>query len=267
MPEKINWSEFDVEWYKEQYREVISFFGLNTDQEVMEFYENNGATLTHSPNIFFDEKWYLTRYEDVKNLVVDGQYKTGFEHYKHVGYLSKSPHWLFDEEYYKRAVLDISEEKLQEKGFKNGYDHYLNQGRSLFGQPSMLFEPNLFLQENSDFPLDGKMGAYISYLKLLPTQQYVSARLSWYFDPDWYVKNYPDVFIENNKWLGPLHHYMTNNTPDLYDPNPYFSEKFYSKAYEDVAAAVKHGSFRNCYEHFMKFGQYELRQPSEDARL
>ena len=103
MGVKIDWAAFDSAWYKKQYQSVLLFLAVDTPQEIQNFYEQNGSYLKHSPNPFFDEVWYLTRYPMVQDLIAKGEYKTGFEHYKQVGFLSHSPHWLFDEDYYTNA--------------------------------------------------------------------------------------------------------------------------------------------------------------------
>lgn len=264
---KIDWAAFDSAWYKKKYQSVLHFLGVETPEEIESFYETQGGLLKHSPNPFFDEEWYLNRYLDVQNLIVSGTYKTGFEHYKQTGFSSYSPHWLFDEEYYKRMVLDVSRAVLIENGFRNGYDHYLNQGSHLLSQPSLFFDPAFFLKENPNFPVNTQEGVYVTFLRGLAENPVNLTRLSWYFDPIWYAEQYPEYEQEPARWCGPLHHYLANTTPEQYNPNPYFSEKFYAQAYEDVAAAVKQGAFRTCYEHFIKFGQYELRQPAQAVKL
>ncbi|MCP1220664.1 glycosyltransferase [Acetobacter orientalis] len=267
MSLKIDWSVFDSEWYKKTYHSVLSFFEVDADSDVYNFYEHYGAALQHSPNMFFDEEWYLTRYPAVQSLIASGDYKSGFEHYKHLGFESYSPHWLFDEDYYKRTVLDASSAVLAQNGFRNGYDHYLNQGARALSQPCLFFDPAFFLKEEPEFIFDVEEGVFIAFLRCLSEPRFQHTRLSWYFDPVWYAKHYADYAAEPGSWCGPLHHYLANITPENYDPNPYFSEKFYRQTYEDVAAAVVSGAFRSCYEHFIKFGQYEFRQPAPDVKL
>ena len=267
LKRKIDWAAFDGEWYKKQYHSVLSFFELSQDGEIEEFYKTKGRDLKHSPNPFFDESWYLQRYSDVRELVASGEYHSGFDHYVRVGNLSHSPHWLFDEEYYRRLYLDVSPETLRENNIRNGYDHYLNQGSRQLNSPSVFFDPSLFISENPDFKIDIEEGPYIALLRSVPEPAVYQKRMSWYFDPDWYVKTYPDVCEDGALWQGPLHHYLTNDTPLKYNPNQYFSEDFYLSCYVDIAGAVQNGGFRNGYEHFAKYGQYELRQPEPELSL
>lgn len=267
MSKKIDWAAFDLEWYKKRYQRVLSFFNLVEDEAVRDFYDQKGAGLKHSPNPFFDEAWYLLRYPAVQDQIAAGEFKTGFDHYQKVGFWAHNPHWLFDEDYYRRTFLDFSPEKLEASGIRNGYDHYLNQGSRLLCPSSMFFDPSFFLHEVPDFSFNTEEGPYVTLLRSMPDRSLYTKRLSWYFDPEWYLENYPEVQADAELWYGPLHHYLANPTPENYDPNAYFSEKFYMQAYEDVAGAVKHGAFRNCYEHFVKCGQYELRQPASDVKL
>ncbi|MFS8368876.1 glycosyltransferase [Acetobacter indonesiensis] len=264
---KFDWSAFDLEWYKKRYQPVLSFFNVKSDEEIRRFYETRGLALKHSPNLFFDEAWYISRYPVVVDHVAAGDYVSGFDHYCKVGFWSCNPHWLFDEDYYRRNFLDFPIETLAENGFRNGYDHYLNQGGRLHCASSPFFDPAVFLADAPDFVVNVDDGPYISLLKALPDADLQMRRFSPYFDPEWYLETYPEVKREAFLWNGPLHHYLANAKPTHYNPNAYFSEQFYAKAYEDVADAVKHGAFRNCYEHFVKNGQYELRQPAEDVKL
>ncbi|MCC6104902.1 glycosyltransferase [Acetobacter sp.] len=263
----FDWSEFDFDWYKTKYNHVLNFLNATSEDDVREFYDRFGGALQHSPNPFFDEQWYTQRYADVREQVCSGQFKSGFDHYCKVGFWDKSPHWLFDEDYYRRKFLDFSREDIERNGFRNGYDHYLKQGSRLNCPSSPFFDPVVFLVEAPDFVVEPDEGAYISFLKAFPDNVLHDKKLSWYFDPVWYLETYPDLEKASVNWQGPLHHYLTNPTPEAFNPNAFFSEQFYAQAYEDVAGAVKHGAFRNCYEHFVKNGQYELRQPARDVNL
>lgn len=264
---QLDWSAFDVAWYKRTYGEVMDFFNITTDDGVREFYAEYGGVLKHSPNLFFDEKWYVCRYADVSEKIKSGEVKSGFEHYSKIGFWDRNPHWLFDEEYYRKNFLNFPRHEIEENGFRNGYDHYLKEGSRLNCSSSPFFDPNFLLTEAPDFEVDPKVGAYVSFLRSFPDSRLNNKKLSWYFDPIWYQETYSDLVVHEANWKGPLYHYLTNSTPQRFNPNAFFSEKFYAQAYEDVAGAVSHGVFRNCYEHFVKCGQYELRQPEANVDL
>jgi hypothetical protein len=53
------WVEFDVHWYRKAYA-----IGRNI-QDPLADYLTEGQALGRSPNVFFDEAFYLRRYPDV----------------------------------------------------------------------------------------------------------------------------------------------------------------------------------------------------------
>ena len=66
--------EFDAEWYRDQY--------LNGQPiDPLEHYLTTGIKTGNSPNNFFDEKFYVSAYQDIRQAIADGQFFCGFEHY------------------------------------------------------------------------------------------------------------------------------------------------------------------------------------------
>jgi hypothetical protein len=67
--------EFDPVWYRGKYltREYL--------QEPLEHYLSEGMRLGHSPNGWFDEKFYLAFYPDVAKARNEGRILCGFQHY------------------------------------------------------------------------------------------------------------------------------------------------------------------------------------------
>ena len=79
------------------------------------------------------------------------------------------------------------------------------------------------------------------------------------FDPQWYLRTYPDVAEAR---VSPLHHYMTVGWTEGRDPGPEFSTSAYLKANRDVAAAGV-----NPLLHFVEFGHQEGRGSSAHKRV
>lgn len=258
---KLDWSVFDCGWYKEKYKDVLNFLHVETDEAVQEFYNTKGEGLRHSPNPYFDEDWYLDKYPDVAEQVSRGEVRSGFEHYCQKGFASHNPHWLFDEAYYLKRHPDISDVTLAEMGFRNGYDHYLNIGDFQYSSGSWFFDPNAWLKGGQATTTD--LGPYAQCVRATAPVSGYGHRLSWYFDPEWYLETYPEVRkeLDAGAWTSALHHYLANKTPGLFNPDPYFSEEFYGTINHDVSGAVESGNFRNFFEHFLKYGVHELRKP------
>jgi hypothetical protein len=74
------------------------------------------------------------------------------------------------------------------------------------------------------------------------------------FDPEWYLRTYPDVAEAR---VNPLHHYMSVGWHEGRDPGPEFSTSAYLKANRDVAQAGV-----NPLLHFVEFGHQEGRGSS-----
>jgi glycosyltransferase involved in cell wall biosynthesis len=88
---------------------------------------------------------------------------------------------------------------------------------------------------------------------------------SRYFDGSWYAGQYP--IAGNGTYRSPLEHYLRNDTPTAFDPNPDFSEAWYLSRDPGLAAAVESRAFRNGYAHFLRYGCVELRTPAPHIDL
>ena len=263
------WSRFDQRWYLARYPDVAAqLAGGANDAE--QFYRDRGCKLGHSPNMFFDETWYLSAYPDIAAHVAAGGAVSGFAHYCADGYAGRSPHWLFDEGHYLATNREVTPALLEGLSLANGYDHYLTIGDADYRGGHKFFDPQLYQQNASegDAARDSHGGPFERFL-IDGCRAGSTARLSWYFDPQWYLQTYPDVQteIDDGWWSCALHHFLGNRTPLRYAPLQWFSEEHYGKTYPDVLDAVRDGVFRNTYEHFVRHGAAERRQPHADVDL
>ncbi len=67
--------------------------------------------------------------------------------------------------------------------------------------------------------------------------------------------------------MAAIHHYLTSPAPELFDPVPHFSERFYRQRYPDIEAAIAAGMYRSGYQQFVQHGCFELRQPAAEIDL
>ncbi|MCQ8239536.1 glycosyltransferase [Rhizosaccharibacter radicis] len=264
VPEAPLWQRFDPVFYAKRYAAVLP--EALSPEELERFYWDQGAAAGHSPNPYFDESWYLSNYRDIAAHVAAGGARSGFDHYCHDGYRDRAPHWLFDENYYRRVNPDLTASALEAGGFRNGYHHYLVRGDGEFRSGHRFFAPDL-LQQGGRSSRDGR-GPFVTLLLegfALCDRQ----RLSWYFDPQWYLEQngWLRRQIEDGRWSCGLHHFLCNDTPRAFDGSRWFSELFYVAAHPDIASALDDGAFRNGYEHFLAHGVQELRTPHPDADL
>lgn len=267
LNERPDWARFDVLWYKRHYHAILGAFDLHDDESVVQFYKDFGESLGHSPNMFFDEGWYRAAYADIVPLIQAGEIASGFAHYCASGFMQRNPNCFFDEEFYCQTQVCMSVQQLEMHGLRNGYDHYLIYGEREGRDASLFFSTKLFLKENPDFLYDKRNGAFRSFLENFMRSEIAARRTSAYFDPEWYLRAYPDVAQHMGEWQHPLRHYLGNPTPGAFDPNPFFSEQFYAQTNPDVAAVVAEGDLRNGYEHFLRYGQYEFRRPRPRVNL
>lgn len=265
-PERPAWSIFDADWYVRTYRESLA--GIpDTPAAVEAFYHENGVKLRHSPNPFFDEAWYVTTNADVAEAIERGTFASGFEHYGLAGHNERSPHWLFSEAFYVSENDDLTADILSAGHYANGYDHYLRTGDAQYRSGHWLFDPHMHriasIEDTSDTA--GQFRRFVTGNRRVASIH----RLSWYFDPVWYQGNYPEVYDEISKgtYSCALEHYLCNSTPTEYNPNAHFSEEFYYERHHDVRPLLESGQIRNCFEHFLRYGAVERRQPSSSLEL
>lgn len=264
------WAEIDEAWYFEQkpnLREEILAQGF-TDLSL--YHEAVGAAAGLSPNPYFDEAWYRAKYPEVREAIKEGVFSSGFEHYCQEGFRIRSPHWLFSEEQYRWSYAGYDDAWLEAHGYPNGYAHFLNNKISLTLTGSPFFDPfvtRAWFQAQSSADQAGRH-PYLNALNPLTSLE-GEPRLSWFFDPDWYLARYPEAAqaVAEEHFQSALHHYLTNDTPERFDPLPHFSESAYRQAYPDVVPALGGGIFRSAYEHFLRHGAYEGRRPNAEIDL
>lgn len=267
--EAPRWARFDAEWYLREYPEAVAATE-GTDAGVIEaYYLETGRLNAHSPNAYFDEEWYRQRYPAVYKAICAGNVESGFAHYQNGGYVDHSPHWLFDELYYRRTYPVVSQSTLTAAGLVNGYDHFLTIGQDEFlsGHPFYDPECGVLLLRGLGISVHDRdvFGTYLG----LDGADSDRGRVSWLFDPVWYLARYPHVAqeIASRRYRSALHHYLTNDTPRVFDPQEWFSESDYLTLHPDLGPSLEHGHFRNAYAHFVAFGSKEGRAPSQSLDL
>jgi GT2 family glycosyltransferase/glycosyltransferase involved in cell wall biosynthesis len=263
------WARFDAAWYFARFEAARLYCDGNLD-DALAYYLDIGVQLGHSPSPVFDEPFYLEQNPDVHELVKSGKYRSGFDHFCQHGHRILSPHWLFDDGYYGRMNDDMTLENLDQHGFFGRYDHYLRSGQFERRTGHFLFDPNFCAMRAQEAGITAAdiaaRGPYTQFLYSLNTDL-PELRPSIYFEPRWYAEQYAGMRGENPQFASALEHYLRNETPELFDPVPQFSEAYYRTAYRDVEIAIKNGEYRNGYQHFVQFGAFELRRPAPDINL
>lgn len=271
-PIKPAWAVFDAGWYLHHYADARALCADKPPLAALLYYLRVGARMGHSPSPLFDEIYYLTTYPDIAELVKTGHYASGFDHYCQHGWRGSSPHWLFDDALYGDMHDDMALENLERHGSFGRYDHYLKSGQREQRMGHFLFDSPYYRQQAIEAGYDAAeieaLGPYVHYLAHMGTGTEELAP-SIYFDPTWYLTQYPSVAqeITRGRYRCALHHYITTLTPELFDPVLQFSERFYRQRYPDIEAAIQAGFYRTGYQQFVQHGCYELRQPCADIDL
>jgi GT2 family glycosyltransferase len=259
----FTWATFDPAWYLCTYPTIHDRLPATTPDALLRFYLKNGQGLGHSPNRFFDEAWYRSANPDVA-AALGGGVASGFDHYCRGAFRTRAPHWLFDEQFYRRRYPDLIDTVLDKHVMANGYDHYLRHGDQEQRVGHLLFDPRCYLAELDPAAARAAVaaGPFHAYLCSIEAGGH-ETRTSLYFDPAWYLSKYPLVAeaIAAGSWRCSLHHYLANNTPSVFDPLPEFSESDYRARYPDIGDGVEKGTLRNGYRHFLTHGVTERRSP------
>lgn len=266
---KPRWADFQEEWYLLRYPDVRELMQQHGYVDVRLFYEEIGCHRGHSPNRYFDEVWYRQRYPEVRRGLLERRWASGFEHYCMEGHTHLSPHWLFDETAYRQRYLELTDQHLAGRGFCNGYDHYLSYGEAHGFQAGPFCDLRLMRQMAQKYDVwFGPEGLLASWLAL-PAHIADAAPISWYFDAGWYLETYPQVreAIEAGEYGNALHHYLTNPTPEVFSPSPWFDEDYYRRTSPDILPSLGGDGLRNGYDHFVLFGASEGRSPAEGVDL
>ena len=256
------WCGFDAAWYRLAYGAELA--GV-PDAALAAHYAAEGRRVGHAPNMYVDEAWYRAANPDVAAAVAAGEFGSGYEHYCAVGYLTRSPHWLYDEDIYALYSPDLTDQVLVAAGCANRYDHYLKAGARENRIAHLLFQPAIY-RDAAGSALEGARNPFEHYLRALWSGA-AEGTTSPYFDPAWYRSHCAAArdAIGAGRARNGLHHFLA--APDACDPLAAFSAAHYGAAHPEAAAAVAAGAFASLYDHFLKRGVFALAAPAPGIDL
>ncbi len=258
------WCGFDAAWYRSAYGAAHPGLAEATDEAALVHYIETGRALALSPNLYFDEPFYRATNPEIAASIAGGEIGSGYEHYCAVGYLTRAPHWLYDDATYALYAPDLTDQVLVTFRCANRYDHYLKAGAREGRIAHLLFQPAIYRQSitgNPDGDLPGANSPYQHFLQHIRNGG--DAVTSVYFDPTFYTA--PTQAARG--WLCALHHFLAAPAVERGDPLPQFDARHYAAAYPEAAAAVAAGRFESLYAEFLTAGVFTLNAPTPTIDL
>jgi hypothetical protein len=233
---------FDRGFAQRRFGEVAA----NSDPVDVYFSDQNLARV--SPNMLFDEQWYVDTYEDVREAIAKGSIYSGFVHFAINGlHEGRSPNPTLDAEFVH------SDESQAGKELSFDIDIYAKSYRIV----------RRFLE---CFPLIDAIGFYNLYGRRLghtawnldgASEKRFDDRLSFEFDHEYYCSTYLGKTVSRS---AALRHYTQSGMRDGNSPNSKFDELWYRTFYPDIKEAVSAGKIESGFHHFLMSGRQEGRR-------
>lgn len=230
--------------------------GLPADTDPLEAYFAAPAGMRPSPNLLFDEVWYLEAHSDVGAAVASGAFHSGFVHFVTHGLREGRPpnpalaHSLgaaspglplpaeaFDAEAYM-AAFPVARRFVDSFPIINAFAFYQLYGRRMGHMPLRM-------------PLQRHRSANDRFEAVLLNE----------FDHTYYKATYLDDAASPYE---ALKHYIDVGARSGNNPNPDFDEMWYRTFYGDVNSALKAGEILSGYHHYIMSGKAEQRRPKHE---
>ena len=221
------------------------------------------TTMSNIPlGSFFDERYYLSQYQDVAQAVVAGDFATGYDHFVAIGLKEgRNPIAYYSEADYLANNADVKD-AIAEGFFSSGVEHFVLLGHKENRDPSPLFDTDDYLLNNPDVAKAITEGFFSSGFEHWLRHGAMEGRLSLslYQEYDYLATN-PDVAaaVTAGDFESGWQHFQLLGMAEGRDPSDRFDESAYLAANPDVAAAVQNGSLANGVQHFFTFGYGEGR--------
>ena len=227
------------------------FFGNEagfTRLQALDFYLTHARARRISPNLLFDEQWYLSQYPDVALAIENGEMASGFCHFCDDGW---------------------SENRMPS-------DAWLRAGRS---RTPMQTDPDLadsYLLDDADglaflaaFPFITPVD-FVARVGLVKKEArglaYATKSLmAAQFDAEFYLAQWDrrgGAAIEGDVF----EHYYSLGARQGLSPNARFDEAFYLAFYRDIREIVEEGVLLSGFEHYLLSGRREGRLARHDMQ-
>jgi GT2 family glycosyltransferase len=169
-----------------------------------------------------------------------------------------SPHWLYDDQFYRLAHLDI--EAALRRGEKDlGFFHFLVYGVHEGRRPHRLFEPSWYCKNRGD------IGANQAFADFVTAGLFEDRPTSVIFDPEYYRTLYPEVRTEilKGRYSCSLEHFIAEGADRGLAPSADWDAEYYLKYNTDVAEGIAAGDYASPFNHWLENGIRENRSPNQ----
>lgn len=119
-----------------------------TSSDALAHFLERAAEAVTRPNAIFDEFWYVRRYGDALQAIVQGRYRSGLEHFLHEGLAADySPSVWFEPAHYLGQLL---EPPSPEDDLQSAFLHFLEQRGPTDASPAPAFDAAWYLAAYPD---------------------------------------------------------------------------------------------------------------------
>lgn len=216
---------FDLAFYASQGSAFASV------DDAIAHYLARGSKEGRKPNPLFDGRWYLDRYQDVREAEIDPLF-----HYIVVGATEgRDPHPLFETRWYvKQAGQAVA-------SAGTALAHFLAEGAEALLDPNPLFHSGWYAAR---YPgVRDAANPLVHWIDEGASRGYAPSLL---FDVNYYLSSNPDVARSDQN---PLAHYIWHGDFERRDPHPLFSCAWYMDRVPDFA-----DDHRTSLAHFIHVG-------------
>ena len=219
----------------------------------------------YSPNLYFDERYYLALYPDVAAAISAGGFKSGYQHFMMYGqYENRLPSPEFDPQYYLRLNPDVAS-AVANHTFASAFVHFVNYGVKEGRPGSTYFNEWRYRLMYPDIAAAVAAGQFSSGLQhyLLFGQQEGRSPSEWFDEGAYRIANpTAAALVSSGAYQSGFEQYRCVGVTQGYCPLAGFDEAYYLVHNPDVANGVKLGWFRSGFDHYLLSGQFEGRSPS-----
>ncbi len=162
----------------------------------------------------------------------------------------------FDATWYATLYPDVAALASPAGPFQSVYEHFVRWGLAENRSPSYLFDRGYYLAANPDVAAVVNGGGINAFHHFLQYGQFENRDPSPFLDVSFHARQSPAAAA------APFQHFLTvGRWGGEFDPSPHFDTSFYLAANPDIAAVAAGGAL-SAFEHFLRYGQHEGRNPS-----